>query len=634
VSDNAGTPTAYPAVPDELKQAPRWVGWRYEDRTGERPAKVPYDVRTGLRAQTDDSSTWTTFAEAVAAVERFGFAGVGHVFDRAAGYVGIDLDNSIDATGGIKPWAKRIIDTLPQSYWEISPSGAGVKGFFRGQLPLPPQTETTKNSSGRRPVRDPLTDETLGTIEAYHGLRFFTVTGVIMSGATSTVAEGGTALNWLWETHFVPKPTGKTRRSPGSPGDQELLDKARSAQNGTKFTTLFDWGDWQRFYQSQSEADLALCCELAFWTGKDANRIEGLFRQSALFREKWERADYRDETIRRAIAYTTNTYSRDFEADHGARCDRMQPKVATKRLATVDGWAVYQKKFEEPVLVIDKLLTAGLTVFAGRPKVGKSWLALDIAVSVATERKLFGELTVRTPGRVLYCGLEESQARTSRRLRALVPKAEAMLGNIEFVYALKPLTEGGAEQLDEYLTRNPSQLVVIDTLMAVLKPKSNRDILRSDYAEMNNLRTLAEKHGTAILVVHHLRKATAEYGLDAVAGTTGVTAACDAVWTMRRLPDGKRVLDITGREMEEQTYGLRLCTGDHMSWRLTGQGAEASMSEERKQIVELLKLKGRLKPAQIAGLLGKNPNTVRRLLQELVADDVVVRNSDGTYWFT
>jgi putative DNA primase/helicase len=132
VSDNAGSPAAYGLVPGELKEASQWVVWRYEDGRGERLAKVPYDARTGLRAKTDDSGTWSTFVEAVAAVERFGFAGVGFVFIRAAGYVGIDLDNSIDASGNILPWAKTIIDTLPQSYWEVSPSGKVVKGFFRG----------------------------------------------------------------------------------------------------------------------------------------------------------------------------------------------------------------------------------------------------------------------------------------------------------------------------------------------------------------------------------------------------------------------------------------------------------------------------------------------------------------------
>jgi primase-polymerase (primpol)-like protein len=195
-----------------------------------------------------------------------------------------------------------------------------------------------------------------------------------MSGATNTVAEAGTALNWLWETYFSPKPTGKiiarAKRSPSSLGDQELLDKARRARNGTKVTTLFDCGDWQGLYQSQSEADLALCSELAFWAGNDGNRIDGLFRQSRLFREKWERADYRDESISRAIACNTKTYSGGVETGHGVLCDRIGPQVATKRLATVDGWTVHQKKFEEPVFVIDKLLTAGLTVFAGRPKIG------------------------------------------------------------------------------------------------------------------------------------------------------------------------------------------------------------------------------------------------------------------------
>src|SRR5437868_12708594 len=93
---------------------------------------------------------------------------------------------------------------------------------------------------------------------------------------------------------------------PDSLSDREMIDKAMAATNGAKFKTL--WNGDTSDYASPSEADLALCTMLAFWTGKDATRIDALFRQSGLMRPKWERSDYREDTIAQAIDRTHDTY--------------------------------------------------------------------------------------------------------------------------------------------------------------------------------------------------------------------------------------------------------------------------------------------------------------------------------------
>src|SRR5262249_46936948 len=203
-----------------------------------------------------------------------------------------------------------------------------------------------------------------------------------------------------------------------------------------------------------------------------------------------------------------------------------------------------------------------------------------------------------------------------RRLRKLVSTPDVALQNIEFIYHLFPLLAGGAAQLDAYLAEKPAELVIIDTLLAVVKASSNRDLLRGDYSEGTVLRELAEKHKTAILVVHHLRKMGAEYGLDAVAGTTGLTAACDAVWVLKRGGTGECLLEVTGRETEEQTYALRFNTGEPFGWKLMAEGPGVGLSEERQEILELLKDEAPLKPAKMALLLKKNAVAVRRLVQK------------------
>ena len=154
----------------------------------------------------------------------------------------------------------------------------------------------------------------IGPVEMYDTARFFTVTGERIPGTALTVGERSAELGKLHEALFpVEVPDRTCARVPApapSPlNDVEVIKKASAATNGDKFRKLWA-GDWQGDYTSQSEADEALCCHLAFLTGKDAERMDILFRESGLVRPKWEqREDYRRETISRAVARTAETYT-------------------------------------------------------------------------------------------------------------------------------------------------------------------------------------------------------------------------------------------------------------------------------------------------------------------------------------
>jgi RecA-family ATPase len=298
---------------------------------------------------------------------------------------------------------------------------------------------------------------------------------------------------------------------------------------------------------------------------------------------------------------------------------------------SIDALAIFNKVFPEQRAVLKDLLFTGVTLFAGRPKIGKSWLTLQMTLEVARGGNLLNRFQVERPGRVVYAALEEPQRRTNNRLRKFLTSEDVTLQNIHFIYNLLPLMGGGAEQLDAYLDQHPATMLIIDTLAAVVRAGSQRDVMRTDYAEVTTLRQLAEKHDTAAVVVTHLRKMSAEYGLDAVAGTTGVTAACDAVWTLRRLADGDCLFEVTGRDMEEAVYSVRFNKEQPFGWKLTGEGQIVKLSEERREIIELLREEAPLKPARVAVLLRKNANTVRRLLQEMLFRGQVGRNKDGGY---
>jgi putative DNA primase/helicase len=259
------------AIPREIRDEPRWVCWRYELRNG-KPTKVPY-TPGGRAAKPNDSATWSNFEHCFEALSRDGFDGLG--FMLGGGFVGVDLDHARNPeTGEIADWAKKIIDRL-RSYTEISPSGTGIHVICRGSLP-----------AGRRRK---------GHIEMYAEKRYFTVTGDRINdyGIQDRTPE-------LAELHAEIFSAPISGDADLTDEDRELIRRAMTAKNGENFRRLWQ-GQWQGEYPSHSEADLALCNLLAFWSRGDAERIDRLFRASGLYRPKWERADYREATIALAI---------------------------------------------------------------------------------------------------------------------------------------------------------------------------------------------------------------------------------------------------------------------------------------------------------------------------------------------
>ncbi len=274
--------------PSELRQCPQWVTWRLETRNGN-ATKVPY-AKDGRRASSTDLATWTTFEGAIRSYRDNVYDGIGFVFTENDPYVGVDLDKCRDPdTGTIEPAAQAIIERL-NSYTETSPSGTGVHIVARAKKP------------GERCRK--------AGMELYDRGRFFCVSGHHIVGTPTTIEDRHDVLAALYvETfgedqnveHVVPcAPTATIE------DDDKLIERAVAAANGEKLRKL--WAGSIDGYPSASEADLALCSLLAFWCGKDRERIDRLFRRSGLYDQKWERADYRERTINVALNGRTEFY--------------------------------------------------------------------------------------------------------------------------------------------------------------------------------------------------------------------------------------------------------------------------------------------------------------------------------------
>lgn len=267
------------AAPDDLKTRPQWVCWKRELREG-KPTKIPYRWDGKGMASTTDLVTWGSFEAAIEAYATRGYDGIGYVFNAADPFAGIDLDHCRDAeTGAIEPWAARVVAAL-NSYTEITPSCTGLHIILKGRIP----------PGGNRK----------GPIEMYDHSRYFTVTGDHLEGTPATIEDRQQELSEL-HASIITQATAKMEREakPVNLGDAELIQRAMSARNGEAFTRLWN-GDTADHDGDDSAADLALCSHLAFWTNKDAARMDALFRQSGLYRGKWNRNDYSMRTISKA----------------------------------------------------------------------------------------------------------------------------------------------------------------------------------------------------------------------------------------------------------------------------------------------------------------------------------------------
>ncbi len=263
----------YERLPEEIKKNGSFCCWNLEEING-RNSKIPYDPITGQRAKSNDKSTFTVFE--IASSKAYDGIGIG-IFD---GVCAIDLDHCIAEDGTFAPSAQSIIN-LMHSYTEYSPSGEGVHILFHA--------DGFKYDSDKYYIMNH--NNGIEVYVAGATSKFVTVTG----NEIETHYEFGDRteeLKLLLEQYMkrpIPeeKTTARNAINAVNPlsDDTELLEKAMNSRNGTDFQNLWN-GSWKGKYQSQSEADMALCSSLSFWTGADAGRVDQLFRQSGLMRDK------------------------------------------------------------------------------------------------------------------------------------------------------------------------------------------------------------------------------------------------------------------------------------------------------------------------------------------------------------
>lgn len=275
-----------------------------------------------------------------------------------------------------------------------------------------------------------------------------------------------------------------------------------------------------------------------------------------------------------------------------------------------------------PTWIVPGVLPEGVSLLAGKPKLGKSWMALAIAVAVASGGVALGKVPVEQ-GDVLYLALEDNRRRLQKRLGILLhgdPAPDSLHISLDW----RRLDDGGADDLDAFLSKNPdTRLVAVDTLKKV-RPRvsGNRSVYEVDYEALEPLLPIAAEHEVAILVVHHTRKAGADDPLDEISGSTGLTGGVDGAMVLKRERGrADAFLHITGRDIEEDVELALRWDRETAGWIIAGDAAEYRLSEERAEVVRVLEETGEpMTPTEVADVLDKRPGSVKKLLWTMARD--------------
>ena len=298
-----------------------------------------------------------------------------------------------------------------------------------------------------------------------------------------------------------------------------------------------------------------------------------------------------------------------------------------------DSNALLQAKLPEPKWAIPGLIPVGFNIFAGKPKQGKSWLIMGVALAVACGGVALGEMNV-PQGDCLYLALEDTPHRLQSRIGKMLQGAPAP-ESLSLSLNWPRMDEGGIELLEAWLKTHPNaRLVVIDTWAKVkpMRKRNNSDAYTEDYDATGTLKNLADKYGVACMVVHHMTKAHYDDPIEAISGSMGFSGAADGLFLLQReRRKDEAVLFAQGRDVIRQEIALNW-NPDLAIWSKIGDASQVRLSEERREIIQVLEQSDEpLDSAKVARLLCKKEGTVRKLLWEMSNAHEIMFCSRGKY---
>lgn len=292
-------------------------------------------------------------------------------------------------------------------------------------------------------------------------------------------------------------------------------------------------------------------------------------------------------------------------------------------LITVNGRTLMDRPLEPPNFVVDTLISQGLHILAGSPKVGKSWLALWLAVTVAKGEPVWNMTTKQ--GTTLYLCLEDSVLRIQNRLFEVTEDAP---DSVHFCTECAPIGQGLEEQIESFVSEHPGTvLIIIDTLQ-MIRPIHDATYA-NDYRDLSVLKRLADRLDLAVLLIHHLRKEKAEDVFHRISGTTAISGAVDSSFTLveEQRGSGRAKLTCIGRDIEYRELELER-NGDNVWELISDSKSQPELLEDRITVLLSVLLKDQREfigtPTELSqqidpdGQEGITPKKVSRLILQKV----------------
>lgn len=322
--------------------------------------------------------------------------------------------------------------------------------------------------------------------------------------------------------------------------------------------------------------------------------------------------------------YTANhTAGANGHAPAGEQSQSRIEVITAEKLMTLD--------IPDPKFIVADIVPEGLSLLVSKPKLGKSWMALLIAIAVAAGGVALGSIDC-TSGAVLYLALEDNRRRLRKRLAKLLTESPAPK-NLAIATQWPRLGDGGSEEIGQWLDAHPdARLVIVDTLAKIRPLRKSPPGYAEDYDDIAVLKSIADKRGIAVLVIHHDRKMSGEDPVEQVSGTMGLTGAADAILMLRRARNQpEATLIITGRDVEERELALKWDPA-YCLWSVLGDAQVVYRSNERKAILEALRAEGRAMSAKdIAQTLGEKENNIKQLMYKMKIEGTIRNEGTGKY---
>lgn len=533
-------------IPEELKKLDRWVCWRYgELQANGKPQKIPvYCAGDGQsKAKPNDPSTWVTFQEAVEFFKSNDeLAGIWLSLPERE-YIAIDIDDCL-VDGQLSDLAKQIINNV-NSYCEFSPSKTGIRIICKGFLPY----SGNKNSELK--------------LEFYDGTkaRFISFTGNLYGPKMGIVAQDS-AIGFF--RRFIAEPKTPSNRitgplealeretAPTGLTIPEALEMAFNASNGDKIKSLWE-GDLTEYSSDHSVADLALSSHLWFYLGS-VELVEAAFRQSALYRKKYERDDYREGMAviySQGPTYQKSTYDPNkIAAEYSAAIKPVETSeiVKTENLEDekiFDTWEeikLIADNQKEDWVIPNWLEFGSMALLCGLPFSGKSCIVSDLIASVCNGKQFAGHYLPKCP--ILILDLENKERILTRRIEASLGGDEGTIKksvtriNLEYAKKNLPFT---AEKLAHVLEKWGQErgIIIYDTLRSTLPGKATNDEEIAEF--LYPLQQIAKRKNMALIVLHHDKKA------GGYSGSTAIAGSADYLWQWSSNYKSKQgVLELAG----------------------------------------------------------------------------------------